>query len=387
MSLGELARSDAMIGSAEVFNSAPWLGRFVQFFISWAVIIGFLMFYFSYLCTLVFLSNKEFFRQVDEIKKGDQGGDNGRLTISGFIKAYKGTGGEAKKRLTGIDNIVIFVMMISPNFLAYSMYANVEPGETKDGQRFNFDDTMGQFFLKSLPQSVMILFILGMALSGLLLRILFQLSDVLTVQANRFANSNLQVWLDRMGMDFLLHDFQFPSWGTVSGDMANYVARRAMIQAVSAMPALSPDNQVMIGQQIEAEVLREMTNPENIFCVNRLVDLYNRRIPEESRDQRWTNGGERQVRVSHEGQMDLSVQRGFSVDVRVAAGEQNGVSHVFRISDMIENAGLTSPQITSNVVNVFVHFNMNVLTQDVVNTPVTRDEMENMVDQEFGQEG
>jgi hypothetical protein len=210
MSLQELGTSDQLIGSAEVMNGAPWLGKFVQFFISWAVIIGFLMYYFSYLCTLVFLSNKEFFRQVDEIKKGDQGGDGNRLSIKNFMQAFKSSGGEGKKRMTGIDNIVVFVMMLSPNFLAYSMYAAVEPGgESKEGQNLSYDDTMGQFCLKQLPNSVLVLFILGMTLSGLLLQILFQLTDVLTVQAQRFANTNLQVWVERFT---IRDDFEFSHW-------------------------------------------------------------------------------------------------------------------------------------------------------------------------------
>ena len=361
MTLSEFGRSDAMIGTAEVFNQAPWLVAAVQFFISWAVIAGFIMFYFSYLCTLVFLSNKEFFRSVDEIKKGDQG--EKRLSVKDFMNAFRATGGERKQRLTGLDNVVVFVMMIIPNFLAYSMYADVKEGEDSTGQRFNYNDTMGQFFLKSLPQSVMILFILGMALTGLLLRILFQLSDGLTIFAADMSNRHLAVAIDRFTGGRLLYNFDFVDWQTVPGDMANQVARTALLEIISTMPHITQEQTHAVGEQIQRIVSQYMTNPQNQWDPGPLVDLYNRftAFP----DPIWTDPGERMIRESAEAHENRHLQSGFRVDVRVTNTIGAPVSFYFDLNDVIANAGFSHPGVRNNIVNVYVRYDLAQLRRGV----------------------
>jgi len=323
MTLGELGTSDALVGSAEVMAQAPWLCKFVQFFISWAVIIGFLMYYFSYLCSLVFLANKEFFETVDALKKGGEGGSSGkRMNMKAFLKAFQASNGGEGKKFTGIDNLVVFVMMLAPNFKAYSMYADAkkeDSGEDKEGgNRFSYSDTMGQFFLKSLPQAVLVLFILGMALSGLLLQILFQLSDVLTVQAQKFANTNLQAWIDKMDPRNSGY-FSFKSMDTPLGDVCDDIAVSLLASVTATSAELTDDEREIIVQNIEGWVrdnfVADSANPYN---VSKLVAAYDAKYGtagQQNADWTGPNGRDR-INVSHDHPEDLALQTGFSATVR-----------------------------------------------------------------------
>lgn len=363
MTLGEFGRSDVLIGSAEYFNKAPWLAHFVQFFVSWAVIIGFLMYYFSYLCTLVYLSNKEFFNQVDIIKSGDSGGDGGRMSIKGFMQAFKSSD-KTQKRLTGIDNIVVFVMMLSPNFKAYSMYAGVEADGGSEGENrgFNAKDTMGQFFLKSLPQSILVLFILGMALSGLLLRILFQCSDVLTLQAEKFASTNLQVMIARLENGFQ-DDFWYGHTNTVAGDLANKVAGDAMIQIRGNIPDMNADHIELARQAIESQITGKMIESGNDTASVALLIALTETFGGDNvkNDERWK---------AHKGLLasapttpeNLPLLTGFSVSTSLRGTENDQTSFVIDLQEALNATGL-SINLRQKYLYIMVRYDMDRFRQ------------------------
>lgn len=262
MSLGDWATSYGLQGTSEVFYSAPWLVRFVQFFISWVCIIAFLTYYMSFLCSIVVLSNKELFYTIDALKRDteESGDKKGKAFLNGLWEKFRS--GSAKDGLNGgADNIAVFFLMLSLNFKAYSVYKNVEADSGDDsgsGRRFAYSDTMASFFLKSLFDSVMVTFILSIALSGLLIRVWFTLGDVLIFQADRFAQTNLVAWVQNLVGTERYFNPSFMLMDSRSADIADTVLNRIMAQGLGHVPNIEDAQIQALGVAVEDNIVAQL---------------------------------------------------------------------------------------------------------------------------------
>lgn len=281
-SMGDFATSYGMTGTSDVYYSAPWLVRFVQFFISWTCIIAFLTYYMSYLCSIVVLSNKELFYTIDSLKRDKDGGSEGgnKGPLNGLFEKFKG--GSAQDGLNGgADNIAVFFLMLSLNFKAYSVYKNVEAGSeggaSDKGPKYAYSDTMTSFFLKSLFESVMVTFILSIALSGLLIKMWFTVGDVLIVKADRFAQTTLIAKLDNIVGNDSMYTFTLGTMGTTGGDIAQQVSRKLYANILAQFPEITSEQAQSIGKAVENTVYREVlgSSPDGY---ERLLELANRQM-------------------------------------------------------------------------------------------------------------
>jgi hypothetical protein len=267
--LGEWATGEALQGSSQVYYSAPWLVTGVQFVISWLCIIAFLMYYLSFLCSVVVLSNKELFWTIDLLKSeqagggGASGGPN-RGPINGVIEKFRGGAGQEGLQ-GGADNFIVAILMLGINFKRYSVYKNVQAdtggaggGAAQAGPKYQYSDTMATFFMKTLLDAVMVTFILSIALSGLLIRVWFWLGDVLVVYTDRMVQQNIIARVDGMvgnaGYNFTL--------GNRPGgyaQIAENIATRGLIHIRSQFPGITAEQTQRLGVAMEDRVA-EMFN-------------------------------------------------------------------------------------------------------------------------------
>jgi hypothetical protein len=251
-------------GSTEVFYSNRWLVSLTQFVISWIAIVGFLMYLMSFLCSALVLSNKEIFWTIDAIKKDQDGTrETNRGPFNGLMEAFRGG---AKDGLNGgMDNIMVFILAFLLNFKAYSKYKNVEMGDDSGssasagggkGPKYSYSDTMGTFFLKESIEAIIVTFVFSIALSGLLIRIWLTFSDALVIAADRFAQRELILALDRMltNMGVGQYNFTIDHANTIPTAIAENIASHIFVNIAVNFPTITPDQVEALGVAAENEV-------------------------------------------------------------------------------------------------------------------------------------
>lgn len=263
-SMQVMANSAEMQGTTNFYYSNEWLVKFVQFVISWLCIIALLVYYAGWLCSMVVLSNKELFYLIDTIKKeaSDSGSNNekgGMFGINAVLHTFKN--GSANGVNGGLDNVLLFVLSLSINFKAYSYYKEVEAG-SGDGEgaggKFNYNDTMLNFILKTLIPAVAITFVTSVAISGVLLQCWFTIGDVFIVRAERFAQTNLSAKVDEWLGDTQGYKFTLASSGLQGPLVADTVAKKMYSNIAAQFPNATPDQLQSIGLAVENEVLNSV---------------------------------------------------------------------------------------------------------------------------------
>ena len=250
-----------MQGTTSFYYSNEWLVKFVQFVISWLCIIALLVYYAGWLCSMVVLSNKELFYLIDTIKKeAQEGGDaeKNRFGIGAVLHTFK-TGSKDGVN-GGLDNVLLFILSLSINFKAYSYYKDVEAGsdDGASGSKFNYNDTMLNFILKTLIPAVTITFITSVAISGVLLQAWFTIGDVFIVRAERFAQYNLSAKIDEWLGDDSHYTFTFSQLDSAGAQLANSIATTMYANMRGQYTGLTPDQQQAVGKAIEKKVFTDI---------------------------------------------------------------------------------------------------------------------------------
>lgn len=261
-SMQVMANSSEMQGTTSFYYSNTWLVRFVQFVISWLCIIALLVYYAGWLCSMVVLSNKELFYLIDTIKKESSEGGGGDKKGWGAVTAVLATFKNGSKDGVngGLDNVLLFVLALSINFKAYSYYKNVEAGSEggEGGGKFNYNDTMLNFILKTLIPAVTITFVTSVAISGVLLQCWFTIGDVFIVRAERFAQTNLTAKVDQWLGDTGGYNFTLSDSGLQGPLIADGVAKSMYANVAGQFPNATPDQLQAIGLAIENEVHKSL---------------------------------------------------------------------------------------------------------------------------------
>lgn len=229
-SMAVMAGSAEMQGTTDFYYSNEWLVKFMQFIISWLCIIALLVYYAGWLCSMVVLSNKELFYLIDTIKKeaSESGGEQkGFSGVNAVLHTFKN--GSKDGVNGGLDNILLFFLSLSINFKAYSYYKDVEAGSGdgdggSGGSKFNYNDTMLNFLLKTAIPAITITFVTSVAISGVLLQCWFTIGDVFIVNAERFANQNLAAKVDQWTGNAQGYNFTISAAGTHLGDITEDAA-------------------------------------------------------------------------------------------------------------------------------------------------------------------
>ena len=343
-----MANSAEMRGTTEFYYSNEWLVRFVQFVISWLCIIALLVYYAGWLCSMVVLSNKELFYLIDTIKKessesggGEQKGWSG---VNAVIHSFKN--GSKDGVNGGLDNILLFVLALSINFKAYSYYKNVEAGseDNASGGKFNYNDTMLNFILKTLIPAVTVTFVCSIAISGVLLSCWFTISDVFTVSAQRFAQTNLVAKVDAMigrtgGYDFTLGDS-----GLQGPVVAEQVARKVYASTVGQFPNATNEQLQAIGLAVENEVYKAVLGGSTSEYYGTLEQWAKGAVSASAQDA---------VIIKNEDQAKL-----VSVDFTTNTNPQSSTTGAYTIAmkDILSAAGVSSNEVNTRYQdNLYMH--------------------------------
>lgn len=363
--LGAWAQGTSLIGTTDVFYSIPFLARFTQWFIGVAGVLGFLGFFFSFLCSVVVLSNKELFWTIDALKRDSDGSsENKRGPLNGLIEKFKA--GSSKDGINGgADQIVIFVLVLFPNFKAYSVYKNIEvdsgggaEGGSK-GFKYAYSDSIGTFFLKSLPNMIISSFVLAISISGILLSSIFTVADIFIVNAHRFTQLNLVAMVDSLFGTMGLYDFNLNPSNTPDGAIAETIARHAMANIAREFPAITNEQAQALGTVIESRVRTDFLGgygagqPE---AIRRMATL----VRETTADGSTMPEVDTIVGTpTMWNQMSLNgtptINNNPSGGRPIPGGGLLGSHHTINLQELLEQANLgTNPQLTSS----FLHFNL-----------------------------
>lgn len=350
-SLGDWATSYALQGTTEVFYSAPWIASIVQWCISWSCIIAFIAYYFSYLSSIVVLSNKELFYTIDALKKDKDGNGEGKTGMFGSIISTFKKGSVASGLNGGADNIVVLFLMMFPNFLAYSMYKNIEAGSeapTGKGSKLSYSDSVMNFILSTSFTSIFVTFILSIALSGLLLRCWFTVGDVLIVKADRFAQTNLVAMLDEIVGNDGAYTFSLSGGMYKGGELAESVARKIYANIIAQFPEISKDQLNIIGKAVEDAVYNDTgvaTGAATSILggdktgYDTIYDLVRVNLSD-------ANDLTREGLANEEAMRSVSIA---NFDVNVNDNTVNDSQIVFSIDGILRNAGVTPPKGNTNL--------------------------------------
>jgi len=348
-SMKVMAGSAEMRGTTSFYYSNEWLVRFVQFVISWLCIIALLVYYAGWLCSMVVLSNKELFYLIDTIKKeasesggGEQKGFSG---VNAVIHTFKN--GSKDGVNGGLDNILLFFLSLSINFKAYSYYKNVEAGseDGASGSKFNYNDTMLNFILKTLIPAVTITFVTSVAISGVLLQAWFTIGDVFIVRAERFAQYNLSAKIDELIGDDSHYTFTFGQLETVGPQIADNVATDMYAKMRGQYTGLSPDQQRALGLAIENEVLKTVLGGSTVDYYKPLEGWARKSVG---------NGAQENIVITNEDQAKLvTVTSAANTNPKSAATGAYTVS----MAKILEDAGI-SPDATNSTYNgdLYMHY-------------------------------
>jgi hypothetical protein len=366
-SMEGLATSTQLTGTTDFYYSNEWLVRFVQFAISWLCIIALLVYYAGWLCSMVTLSNKELFYLIDSIKKDGQDGNSdgkGFGAITSVLKTFKNG---AKDGVNGgLDNVLLFFLSLSINFKAYSYYKDVEAGsDGSDGKnKFNYNDTMLSFILKTLIPAIAITFVTSVAISGTLLGCWFTIGDVFIVRAERFSQTNLSAKVDSWIGDSAGYKFSLASTGTAGGKLGQNIAQKLYVQIASQFPNATAEQLQSLGRVIENRVVTDyLGNSPGGNYYSALQSKVKESQPVALRNN---------IVISNEQQAEL-----VSVKTVVASTSSNTYNNqytIYPVQDLINEAGLapdgTNVKYQNNMyLRVLLGYDSGTASTMVLSTP------------------
>lgn len=243
-SLTDLFYMKAFSGSTEVLAKMNWLGGLMSAIISIFCFIGLFQLVLRIVITLMYLSGRNLFDTIHDIKSKSTGTAFGlpSLAKSTFNSEYG----------SGLDALVGFFLGLAPDIKTYSDYA--------DGRvRYNLseDDTATTYMLKiSLPTIVMIFF-LSIGWSGTLWQMYGTVVDAMAVAAQRFTDTRLDTIVNRALNADSYYKFGFPS--TELGKFRNKLASKMYSECLRKTYQLDSMDTQNLGRNIENWVNSNIT--------------------------------------------------------------------------------------------------------------------------------
>lgn len=243
--LTDLFTTKAFQGSWEVINKFNWLGWLMNFIISAFSLMGLFLVLYSRLITLLYLSSRNLWDNVAEVKDASQGPGFGiRKLIERTWNAQDGTGADA---------FVSFFYGLLPNVKKYSDYGSRNLGSLDD------NDNALNYMLKTLPQTVLLIFFLALGFSGTLGQIYGTLVDGMTAVADNVVAIQLEDYVDKFFAQGNHYRFTLSADGTAKSNVQQVIAKRAYQEVVGKGNILDGDRRHEIGAIIEDAVRQTVT--------------------------------------------------------------------------------------------------------------------------------
>lgn len=256
--------------TTDFYYNNPTVVSFMTFCFSWMGIIAYFAFYFSVFTSIVYLSNKNLFDIVDELKSSAGSDSESKGFMNNIKVAVEGfkSGGSSQALTGGFDNIIVFILILAPNFKKYSMYSNVE-GDDDGKTKLSKDDTVGSYILKISISSIIFMTIISMMMSSRLFLIFANLGDVLQAKVGILASEQVNIklanWLNVSGM----YEFSYNNSGQPSDEIANSMANQILTTVLKDLDNVTDDQVFAIGKSIE-----DGMNGTTVITVSEIPSFY-----------------------------------------------------------------------------------------------------------------
>lgn len=243
-SLTDLFYMKAFSGSTQVLAKMNWVGALMSGIISVFCMLGLFLICLRVILTLMYLSGRNVFDTVHDIKSKSTGTALGlpSLAKSSFNSEYG----------SGLDAFVGFFLGLLPDVKSYSDYAD---GRT----RYNLseDDSATTYLLKISIPTVMMIFFLSIGWSGTLWQMYGTVVDALGVAAQKFTDTRLDQIVDRALDADSYYKFSFPA--TELGKFQKDVASKLYSECLRKTYNLDSTDTQNMGRSISNWVSNNIT--------------------------------------------------------------------------------------------------------------------------------
>lgn len=238
--LTDLFYTSAFSGSWEVFSKFNWLGYLLQFIISAFCLIGLFMTGYQILVTMLYLSARNLFDRIHELKEAGKGGK-----ALGLPNLFRDNIAVANNG-TGLDAIVSFFLTLLPDVKAYSDYG---PGR----RRYNLqdDDTITTFMLKIALPTIMMVFFFSIGFNGTLFKSYGMVVDAMAAVADEVVDTDLTRVVHKWMNSGSAYKFAYDADGSEYGKFRQKMAETMYSKMLAKTDNLTTDAKLYIGQRIE----------------------------------------------------------------------------------------------------------------------------------------
>lgn len=252
-SLTDLFKTETFRGSFTALESAQWIGKFMHYAISWFSFLGLCLTIYQKFITLLYLSARNLFDTVNDIKtqqmKGKAFGITGLVSSLWTNDAQGSAVGGG-----GFDVFITFIYGLLPNVKAYSDYGKLE-GESGGGKSsLQATDGVTQYMLKTAIPTIMLIFFLTIGYSGTLTRIYGEVVDGMATAADKLVTGNLSSYIDKLVGEGGGYTFTLGASGTASGAYAEEVAKSMYVEMMRQHNLDSAEFEQALGRVIENAV-------------------------------------------------------------------------------------------------------------------------------------
>lgn len=237
--LTEIFSTKAFQGSWEVIYQFNWLGQIMNYIISFFCLLGISLVFFSRVITLLYLSSKNIWNNVDEVKGSMNGAMFGYPSL--FQNVYNSNHG------SGLDAFVSFFYGLLPNVKKYSDY-----GQNAGFSNLSEDDNALNYILKTAPSTILLMFFLATGFSGTLSQAYGTIVSAMATAADNVISVNLDKYVDAL---FKMGDnpsFVLGEDGTNLGKLQKTVAKAIYKEALIASGATDKESKAQLAASAES---------------------------------------------------------------------------------------------------------------------------------------
>ena len=225
-SLTDLFRMRAFQGSMETISKLNWAGALMSGIISIFSFVGLCMLVFRIMTTIMYLSGRNVFDQIHDIKSSSKG------AAFGLPELWKGV--YQSNHGSGLDAFISLFLGLLPDVKMYSDYNDDRRNPQLDG-----DESITQYILKTAIPNVMMIFFLSIGFSGTLWQMFGTVVDAMTVAADKVANTNLTQNVNRLLNTDSYYKFGFgddgTNWGKLKENMAKSIYNKVLSKSDSSI--------------------------------------------------------------------------------------------------------------------------------------------------------
>lgn len=244
--LTEIFTTKAFQGSWEVIYQFNWLGAIMNYIISFFCLLGLMLVMYSRMVTLLYLSSRNTWDNVHDIKESSKG------PFLGFPTLFQNT--MQSNYGSGLDAFVSFFLGLLPDVKKYSDY---NPDNMAKGT-LNDDDNALNYILKTSIQTITIVFFLSIGFSGTLSRSYGTVVSAMARFADNVVSQNLDMYVDEIFQIGSTPDSTLKD-GTSFGDFRYKVNKQVYSKCIEAIGVADQETKDAIMTASEQAVSANIT--------------------------------------------------------------------------------------------------------------------------------